>query len=98
MAGMQLRRYEVKPGELDAFVEIWRDLIAPRAKYGFSVRFAFLDDKASQFVWAVSHDGDFEAAEREYLESPERNEVLGRFGDRIEAVHVSMVRVEIEPS
>jgi hypothetical protein len=98
MAGMlQLRRYEIKPGELDAFVEWWQGILPVREQYGFSVRFAFVDEAASEFVWGVSHEGDFEEAERVYNASPERAAVLARVGDRVAATHVSMVRVEVAP-
>jgi hypothetical protein len=98
MAGMQLRRYEITPGDMEAFLDWWRDIVPVREQYGFKVRFAFVDEEASQFVWAVSHDGDFAEVERIYYESPERGAVFARMGDWITETHVSMVRVEAEPS
>lgn len=74
MTTVQLRRYQIKPGELERFVEYW-DLVVPaRQKYGFEVLFAFVDRSANQFVWAVSHEGsddEFDASEKRLMESPE---------------------------
>jgi hypothetical protein len=36
------------------------------------VIFAFVDESSNQLIWAVSHDGDFDEAEKAYMESPER--------------------------
>ena len=71
-ATIQLRRYSIEPGRMDDFIAWWRSIIEPRAKYGFRVVFAYADDENSEFVWAVAHDGDFDAAEAEYMASPER--------------------------
>jgi hypothetical protein len=74
MSTVQLRRYQVKPGELEGFVERWDLVLAARRQYGFEVLFAFVDRTTNQFVWAVSHDGDndaFDAAEKRLMESPE---------------------------
>ena len=73
MATVQLRRYQVKPGEMDDFVKWWPGLLPAREQYGFEVLFAFVDESTNQFVWAVSHEGDsgdFDAAEKTYLASP----------------------------
>ena len=72
MTTTQLRSYTIEPGRMDDFIAWWRSIIEPHAKYGFRVVFAFADDEHDQFVWAVAHDGDFDAAEAEYMASPER--------------------------
>jgi hypothetical protein len=92
MSGVQLRRYEIKPGELGEFAEAWRHLVPIRRRYGFSVLFAFANDAESEFVWAVSHDGDFEEAEHSYYEDAERDAVGARVSPHVAAIHVSMVR------
>ncbi len=95
MSGTQLRRYEIKPGELGEFVVAWRDLVPIRERHGFSLRFAYASADESEFVWAVHHDGDFEASEKEYYSDPERDVVGSRVSPHIAAMHVSMV-TEVE--
>ncbi len=76
MTTIQLRRYSIEPGRMDDFVTWFPSIVVPRVKYGFRVVFAYVDDEHSQFVWAVAHDGDFDAAEAAYLASPERAEAF----------------------
>ncbi|MFE2188989.1 hypothetical protein [Streptomyces sp. NPDC059455] len=74
MSTVQLRRYQVKSGEMEGFVERWHLVLPARQQYGFEVLFAFVDRSTNQFVWAVSCEGDsddFDAAERRLMESPE---------------------------
>jgi hypothetical protein len=92
MSGVQLRRYEVKRGEFEQFVTAWRDLVPIRERYGFEVLWAFINAEESEFTWAVRHDGDFEAVEREYYADPERDTVGARASAHLEATHVAMVR------
>ena len=40
--------------------------------------FAFADDEHDQFVWAVEHEDDFDAAETEYMASPGRAEAFAK--------------------
>ena len=69
----QLRMYRVKPGEMDQFVEEWREGILPaRRAHGFSVLGPWIVREESRFVWIVGHDGDFAAADKAYYDSPER--------------------------
>src|SRR5690349_8228599 len=72
MSSVQLRRYEIKPGEMEQFLEAVRAAFPVREQYGFTVEFALVDEERNQFLWAVSHDGDFAAAEVAYYEPPER--------------------------
>jgi NIPSNAP len=73
----QLRNYRIADGELSSFVEEWRARIAPlRRQTGFSIDGAWTVDGESRFVWLLSFPGDwsaFEAADRAYYDSPERN-------------------------
>ena len=87
----QLRRYAVAEGELDRFVE-WFAQIAPvRKKYGFTIEFAYADHERNEFVWAVSHPGDFDAATAEYHDSPERAAAFDGFDNPITDMTLSMV-------
>lgn len=76
MARAQLRRYDIEDGQMDAFLVYWHKLIEQRQKFGFRVVFAYIDDTNNDLVWAVEHDGDFAAAEAEYVVSPERAAAL----------------------
>jgi hypothetical protein len=91
---VQLRRYEIVPGEMAAFVEWWHTIVPVREQYGFRILFALVDESTNEFTWAVSHDGDFEAVEKVYNASPERAAVFADVPDRIAVHHVSTVAVE----
>jgi hypothetical protein len=67
----QLRLYRVKDGELDEWVQEWRELVLPlRLARGFDVRGPWLSDDG-RFVWMIGHD-DFAAADAAYYELSER--------------------------
>jgi hypothetical protein len=94
MTSVQLRRYEIKPGEMEAFLDAVRAAFPIREQYGFTVEFALIDDGRNEFVWAVSHDGDFTAAEVAYYESPERAALPANAADHIAVMHLAMVTPE----
>lgn len=94
MTSVQLRRYEIKPGEMEAFLAAIRPMFAVRERYGFSVAFALVDDERNEFTWAVTHDGDFATAEADYYASPERAALPANPVDHIDEMHLTMVRVE----
>jgi hypothetical protein len=91
MATVQLRRYELVPGEMEAFLAWFPRIVPVREKYGFKVLFAFADRETNEFTWAVSHDGDFEAAFEVYNVSPERKEVFEGQPTRVANLHLAMV-------
>jgi hypothetical protein len=69
----RLRIYEVKQGEMSAWVDEWSRLIRPlREKLGFHVLGAWASDDT--FVWLLGYDGPggYEAADAAYYASPER--------------------------
>ena len=69
----QIRIYAIQPGALETFVEEWRAHIAPlRRTFGFEILGAWASEVDDTFVWILSHDGDFAAADRAYYLSPER--------------------------
>lgn len=69
----QVRIYRIVPGALDTFVAEWREHVVPmRRRFGFEVVEAWASEDDDTFVWILSHDGDFAAADREYYLSPER--------------------------
>jgi len=70
----QLRRYTIKPGEMDAWVSEWRERVKPlRARYGFEVLGSWTAPP-DQFVWIIRYEGplSWEEADRAYYASPER--------------------------
>ena len=75
MRTTQLRDYSIKPGQLDVFADLWSKMVRPlRQKKGFVVESAWKIPSESRFVWIVSYDGPdgWEAANRNYYDSPER--------------------------
>ena len=71
----QLRIYTINRGEMDEFVEGWREKIVPlRLKHGYVVEGAWAVEGESRFIWMVSYAGDesWEAKEQAYYNDPER--------------------------
>ncbi|WP_394551716.1 hypothetical protein ACDF64_12680 [Agromyces sp. MMS24-JH15] len=57
----QLRRYELKPHLVEAFLEWWPTTLVPaREAAGFRIEFAYFDPEVREFTWAVSTEGDAE--------------------------------------
>jgi hypothetical protein len=94
MTSVQLRRYEIKPGEMEAFLAAVRSAFPVREQYGFTVKFALVDEERNEFTWAVSHEGEFATAEADYYASPERAALPANPADFIDVMHLAMVRVE----
>ena len=67
MTSVQLRRYEIKPGEMERVPRGRARRVPVREQYGFGVAFALVDEERNEFMWAVTHDGDFAAAEADVL-------------------------------
>jgi len=92
---IQLRRYDVKPEEWDAFLAWWSEEIPPlRAGFGFTIEFAYADVEHHQFVWAVSLPGDadaFREIEQGYIHSDERARVFEGVPQRVERQTVSLI-------
>jgi hypothetical protein len=92
---IQLRRYEIVPDELHAFLEWWRATIpALRTKAGFTIEFAYVNEDASEFVWAVSVPGtveDFERVDDAYHSSADRRRAFTGLPERVAKAHVGFV-------
>ncbi len=70
----QLRRYTIKPGEMEAWLREWREKVKPlRARFGFEVVGSWTAEP-DQFVWILRYDGplSWEEADRAYYSAPER--------------------------
>lgn len=72
----QLRDYQITDGEMDRFIEEWRDGILPiRQGLGFTVDAAWRVDAEHRFLWLLSFAGGWDAfaeADRAYHASPQR--------------------------
>lgn len=95
MKTVQLRRYQIVEGELEAFVEWFESRMpAVRRATGFELEFAYARPEANEFVWAVSVPGDraeFERVEAAYVVSPERAGAFEGVPERIAAKEISFV-------
>jgi antibiotic biosynthesis monooxygenase (ABM) superfamily enzyme len=73
---VQLRRYRIVDGELEAFLEWWRSRLLPaRRAFGFVLESALVIPETNEFVWAVSTEGDeaaFARLDAAWAASPER--------------------------
>lgn len=81
MATIQLRRYQLGEGQLDAFLDWWVGSIVPiREALGYQVEFAYHLPETNEIVWAARVDGDrarWDEIEAIYDASPERIEAFG---------------------
>jgi NIPSNAP len=72
---VQLRRYRVAAGRLEAWLDEWSAKVRPlREAHGFQVLGAWAVEETDEFVWVIAHDGPgtFEEADAAYHASPER--------------------------
>lgn len=90
----QMRRYLIKDGQLDQFVEDWETRVVPlREKFGFRILGAWALPESNEFVWIVGHD-DFEQADRDYYESDARRMLTPNPAVRIEeASHARALQI-----
>jgi NIPSNAP len=66
--------YTIKPGEMAAWLEEWRRLIAPlRRRHGFEILGAW-SVEPDQFVWILRYAGSkpWDEADAAYYAAPER--------------------------
>ncbi|MBA2461756.1 MAG: NIPSNAP family protein [Actinobacteria bacterium] len=71
---LYLRIYEIRPGEMAAWLEEWRAHVLPvRRRLGFEVLGAWASEEASTFTWLLGYErpDGFEAANAAYYASPE---------------------------
>jgi hypothetical protein len=73
---VQLREYRIREGELDRFVALWREHLAPlRRSLGFEILGAWTARDEHRFIWLLSHPDGWDAfadGDRAYFGSPER--------------------------
>ena len=89
---VQLRRYRIVPGQLEAFTAWWREVLLPaREAFGFALEFAVTVPDTDEFVWAVSAEGDAEAFARidaAWTASPERAQAFVGVPQRVAAMEL----------
>lgn len=97
----QLRTYDIKQGEMEGWLTLFRDKVAPlHAKFDMPVRGAWVDKERSQFVWVREFmgTGTPEEQEQQYRSSEERARVIGDEPSRfIERMEVRVVEPVFEP-
>ena len=92
---IQLRRYMIAEGEMDAFLAWFRSTLLPaRDRWGFTLEFAYAIRDSAEFVWATSLPGDaaaFRAIEAEYMASPERAAAFAGQPQRVLSMQLDFV-------
>lgn len=92
---IQLRRYEIVEGELDAFIAWFGSTLVPaREAEGFAIEFAYADREVNEFVWATSTSGDtatFLAKEAAYMSSESRAKAFAGQPQRVAEYHVRLI-------
>lgn len=95
MKTIQLRRYEIVESLFDEFVEWFTARLLPvRRDAGFVIEFAYANRAQSEFVWAVSIEGDearFTEVSDAYSASPERAAAFEGVPQYATAQHIEFV-------
>ena len=87
----QVRIYTIEEARMSEFVELWRSKVLPlRRSFGFEVDGAWVIADNNQFMWIISHAGDFAAADSAYYRSPERAAMDPSPAELIDAQNVRM--------
>jgi hypothetical protein len=93
MTTSQLRTYRIADGAMEEFVREWRAHVVPlREAFGFRVDGAWTDPETNGFVWVISHDEDFAAADAAYFASDERTAIDPDPARNIESVETRTLR------
>jgi hypothetical protein len=93
--GTELKRYNIKPGTWDEFMEVWRRIVAVRKRHGFGILFALVDKEKNVFTWAIDHE-DIDEAARRYYADPERIE-LEIVGNYVTGYEITRVQQQAIP-
>ncbi|WP_375399543.1 hypothetical protein [uncultured Amnibacterium sp.] len=93
---VQLRRYQIVPGQLPDFTTWFTEQLVPaRVAHGFTVEFAYALPESDEFVWAVSVAGDadeFRAVDERYTASPERAAAFDGIPKRVDSMAITLVQ------
>src|SRR5207249_946228 len=96
----QLRRYKIREGSMDAWLEEWSRHIRPlRERLGFRVVGAWTAG-ATEFIWILGYDGPLSWTEADlaYYASPERKAIDPNPARHIEAAEEVMISPVGPPS
>jgi NIPSNAP protein len=91
----QLRRYRIRAGSMDAFIDAWLRGVYPlRCSFGFILAGAWRVQGGDEFVWIIGYDGPegFAAADKRYYESDERKHMSPDPAEYIEVSVSQMMR------
>jgi hypothetical protein len=91
----EVRTYKIRDGAMEEFVAFWRDHIVPvREAYGYQVLGAWNNPETGTFVWVVGHEAPdgWEAAEKIYYDSPERNALPRDPKEFLESAHTEVLQ------
>lgn len=94
----QLRLYDVKPGEMAAFLNAFESYVVPvRRQFGFRVLATWRAEDDMSFGWLVAYEGEgaFEEANDRYYESPERAGIPDDPAQYLSAVSTRMVEAAL---
>lgn len=73
-----LHRFTVRPGHLDAYVEVWAEEVAVRRRHGFTMHRAFVEtDAEPKLTWLYSHP-DPDGGERALSLDPQTRAIAAR--------------------
>jgi hypothetical protein len=101
MKTIELRRYEIFPGELPAFVSWWSEWMPTvRANAGFTIEFAYVNAEANEFIWAVSAPvsaEEFASLDATYKVSDARAAAFEGVPQRVKEMHVSIIESLTDP-
>lgn len=71
----QLRIYDIKPGQMDAFAaKVEAEIFPIRRAHGFTIDGPWKTE-SNQYVWVVHHEGSFEDALESYTNDPARKNI-----------------------
>lgn len=77
---VQVRRYQLTPGDLPRFLDWWEHTMVPaREAYGYTIEFGVAVPERSEFIWAVSlplQQAEFLQRDAEWMGSEERKRAL----------------------
>ncbi|RNL60678.1 NIPSNAP family containing protein [Nocardioides marmoriginsengisoli] len=91
---LRLRTYTLREGREAEFVERWNETLVPlRREVGFEVLGSWFSAATREFVWIVGWpgEGDYDAAEQAYYDSPLRAQVPWDAAEYVEAVDIRAV-------
>lgn len=87
----QFRRYRVKPGQMQPFLEVFDRVVEARRAHGFEIDGVWYSEEDGIFTWVVSHDGPFDEAVERYYESDERKAITPSPASFLDEIETSMV-------